>query len=141
MNVLLALSWPAHKFHDDAQTWFKQQGRHKWATCPLTQTAFVRISSNPAFSRDAVTAQDALGALEANMKHPAHVFWPDAIGVTDALTLVEPAFFSHRQLTDAYLLGLALHYKGTLATFDTGIRSLRSSHGKAHDALVEIPHL
>jgi uncharacterized protein len=139
VNVLLALAWPAHKFHFDAQAWFMRHSKHRWATCPLTQSAFVRISSNPAFSRDAVTAQDALRTLDANIQHPAHVFWPDTIELGKAVASLELASLTHRQITDAYLLGLAVHHQGQLATFDTKIRSLLPPNSAARNVLVEIP--
>ncbi len=54
VNVLIALMWPAHEGHARAQDWFSRESREGWATYPLTQAAFVRIITNPAFSRDAV---------------------------------------------------------------------------------------
>ena len=59
VNVLIALLWPAHEFHTVVHRWFTRSARHGWATCPLTEAAFVRIVSNPAFSPDAVTPGEA----------------------------------------------------------------------------------
>jgi predicted nucleic acid-binding protein len=75
-NVLVALWWPSHTQHDRAVRWFTGRRSRKWATCPLTESAFVRIVSNPAFSRDAVTPREALGLLAANTAAADHVFWP-----------------------------------------------------------------
>jgi toxin-antitoxin system PIN domain toxin len=117
-NVLIALAWPAHLSHARAMRWFARHANQGWATCPLIQTAFVRILSNPQFSPHALTPQNALGLLEANLKHPGHSFWPDSIGIADAMRSLHTPLSGHRQITDAYLVGLALHRKAKLATLD-----------------------
>jgi uncharacterized protein len=125
VNVLIALLWPAHEHYDAAHGWFAARGpRSKWATCPLTQMAFVRIVSNPAFSPDALAPADALGVLERNLAHPGHEFWPDAIGLVEAVGPVVSRLQGYRQIADAYLLGLTLGRRGTLASFDRGVRAL-----------------
>ena len=120
-NVLIAMAWPAHTAHDRAQRWFAKNARHGWATCPLTEMAFVRVISNPAFSQDALTPREALGLLTANLKHPSHRFWPDVLSLPDAIEDVQQRLAGHQQLTYAYLLGLAAHHKARLATLDTRI--------------------
>lgn len=125
VNVLIALLWPAHEHHDAAHEWFASRGpRSRWATCPLTQLAFVRIVSNPAFSPDALAPADALGLLERNVARPTHEFWPDEIALMKAVAPVAPRLQGYRQLADAYLLGLALKRRGVLASFDGGLRML-----------------
>ena len=121
VNVLIALMWPAHEGHRLAQNWFSQNSSEGWATCPFTQAAFVRIISNPAFSRDAVTPREAMKILEANMKHAAHQFWADEISFVEATRPFAQRLMGHQQVTDAYLLGLAMHKKGKLATMDRGV--------------------
>ena len=120
VNVLIALLWPAHEFHRRAHRWFARHARQPWATCPITQAAFVRIVSNPAFSPDAATPREAIAVLEANLKHPSHHFWPDDLGFSDAMRPLHAKLVGHRQVTDVYLLGLALHKRGKLATLDAG---------------------
>jgi len=126
--VLIALLWPAHEHHDAAHDWFASRERHsRWATCPLTQLALVRIVSNPAFSPDALAPADALALLERNVAHPAHEFWPDSLPLTGAVSPMAPRLQGYRQVADAYLLGLALSRRGVLASFDRGLRSLAAS--------------
>lgn len=120
-NVLIAMAWPAHAAHDRAQRWFAKNAHHGWATCPLTELAFVRVISNPAFSPDALTPREAMVVLDANMKHPSHRFWEDNLSLLDASKDTRPKLVGHQQLTDAYLLGLAAHHKARLATLDTRI--------------------
>jgi toxin-antitoxin system PIN domain toxin len=122
-NVLIALAWPEHEFHEKAGRWFAGHSRNGWASCPFTQSAFVRILCNPAFSADALTPANALRVLESNLDSPTHHFWPDSISVPEALKKVEGRLTGHRQTTGAYLLGLAMHHRGKLATLDKGIRA------------------
>jgi toxin-antitoxin system PIN domain toxin len=122
-NVLITLAWPDHPFHEKVGQWFVRYSRSGWATCPFTQAAFVRVLSNPAFSAHALTPRNALRVLESNLSLPGHHFWPDAIPVLDAVKVVEHRLTGHRQITDAYLLGLAIHNRGKLATMDSGIRA------------------
>ncbi len=129
VNVLIALLWPAHEAHSAAQAWFARNPGRKWVTCPLTQAGFVRIVSNPAFSPQAVSPRQALDVLEANIAHPRHLFWPDHLSVADALGPFRSKLTGHRQITDAYLLGLALQKKGSFVTFDRGILALAGAEG------------
>jgi uncharacterized protein len=117
VNVLLALSWPGHKFHRTAQQWFARNATRGWATCPMVEAGFIRIITNPAFSPKAVSPKEALQALAISTKHPAHHFWPDDIPIADALAKFDP-IGGHQHVTDAYLLGLAIHHGGKLATLD-----------------------
>lgn len=96
----------------------------------------MRIVSNPAFSPDSLSPADALGLLERNLGHPAHEFWPDDVALLDAVGPVSARLQGHRQLSDAYLLGLALRRRGTLASFDGGLRELASGERAAGLELV-----
>jgi toxin-antitoxin system PIN domain toxin len=137
VNVLIALLWPAHEHFDAAHDWFATRGgRARWATCPLTQLAFVRIVSNPAFSPDALAPAEALGLLERNLVHPAHEFWPDDVSLVESVGPLGPRLQGHRQLSDVYLLGLALEHRGRLATFDGGLRGLAAGDRAAGLELV-----
>jgi toxin-antitoxin system PIN domain toxin len=106
--------------HGEAHGWF-QKHRHKgFATCPLTQLGFVRISSNPKFTKDAVPPVTALELLDRLTGLPEHSFWADALSCKEALA-GDQLIVGHRQLTDLYLLGLAQSHSGVLATFDRSI--------------------
>ena len=135
LNILTALLWPAHEHHDIAHRWFGARGNARWATCPLTQLGFVRLVSNPAFSRDALTPPAATALLAANLTHAGHEFWPDSLQLPRAVKGMEPALSGFRQLTDAYLLALAGGRKGVLATFDRGLRTIA---GQTFGAALEV---
>lgn len=124
INILTALLWPTHEHHDLAHRWFRDRAAAPWATCSLTQLGFVRIVSNPAFSRDALSPTEALALLGENLSHPAHEFWRDSLQVPPAVKGMEARLQGSKQLTDAYLLALAHQRKGVLATFDRGLRTL-----------------
>ena len=137
-NVLIAMAWPTHSAHEKVQQWLTRHAREGWATCPLTQTAFVRILSNPAFSPNALTAADALALLKANLAHPAHRFWPDEVSFVQALEPFAQRLAGHQQVTDAYLLALAIHKRGKLATMDRAIRALLPDKSPQADFLMLI---
>ena len=128
VNVLVAMAWPQHSAHSAVQRWLVREGRKGWASCPFTQAGFVRIISNPAFSRDALAPEQALSLLRANLEHPAHQFWPAAITLNEALAKVSTVV-GHQQVTDAYLLGLAIHHRGRLATLDRRAVALLPPNG------------
>jgi toxin-antitoxin system PIN domain toxin len=137
-NLLVALFWPRHEQHDLAVKWFTRQRREGWATCPITQAGFVRIVSNPAFSRDAVQPRQALQVLAANTAAKDHEFWPDELPVALAVASAGVRLVGHQQVTDAYLLGLALHRGGVLTTLDRRIEALtepKSAERKALETL------
>jgi toxin-antitoxin system PIN domain toxin len=124
VNILTAFLWPAHEHHEAAHRWFQARRGARWATTALTQLGFVRIVSNPAFSRDALSPLEAVALLSENLAHPVHEFWEETLQVPGAVQGVASALRGHQQFTDAYLLALARHRKGVLATFDRGLRTL-----------------
>lgn len=138
VNVMVALFWPAHEFHTPVRKWFSKHGSRNWASCPLTQNGFVRIISNPAFSRDALSVDDALRLLMANTQLPGHAFWPDDIDIRKALSVSGARLQGYRQLTDAYLLGLAIHRNGRLATLDGSVASLPRHGGHPVNAVIDL---
>jgi len=138
VNVLIAMTWPSHEAHGKVQHWLAGRGREKWASCPLTQTAFVRILSNPAFSPNALTPVNALALLQSNLGHPGHQFWHEDLGLLEAMALVQSKIVRHQQVTDAYLLGLTIHKKGRLATLDRKLPVLLSERAAARDLVMLI---
>jgi uncharacterized protein len=118
VNVLLAMAWPNHQHHEAAHQWFSRVSARTWATCALTELAFVRISANPAFTPSAVSPADAVRLLDRTRAHPGHRYWHELPGVDD---LAEMRLGGHQQVTDAYLVLAAKLNGGVLATFDRSI--------------------
>ena len=138
VNVLIATAWPTHQAHQKVQQWIGHRAKEGWATCPFTETAFVRILSNPGFSPNAVTPADALALLRANLRHPAHHFWEDDISFIEAAGRFSDRLVGHQQVSDAYLLGLAIHREGKLATLDRGVLALLHEKSSDRDKVVII---
>lgn len=128
VNLLVALFDPAHVHHDAAHAWFGRNRRHRWATCALTENAFVRILSNPAYPGRSTTVEDAASRLRTFCSDGGHVFWPDSISVRDPGRFRFNRVQGHRQLTDVYLLALSVLNRGRLATFNSTI-SLKAVAG------------
>jgi toxin-antitoxin system PIN domain toxin len=139
VNVLVALAWPGHEAHERVQVWFARHANLGWATCALTESAFVRIVSNPAFSPRAVSPREALRALEISLKHPTHRFWTADIPFVDAVRRFQGRLVGHQQVTDAYLLALAVHKKGKLATLDRSLVTLADPDSGERNRVVLIP--
>jgi toxin-antitoxin system PIN domain toxin len=124
VNVLIAMTWPAHSAHKKVKEWLGQNVSEAWATCPFTQAAFVRTLSNPSFSPDALAPSHAVSLLQTYLEHPRHEFWADDLSLVQSLEPLTSPLRGHKQVTDAYLLGLAIHRKGKFATMDRGISDL-----------------
>ncbi len=134
VNLLIALAWPSHVHHQEARVWFSENAINGWATCPLTQCAFVRISSNRKIIPEAVTPKEALALLHKSVSLKTHVFWKDDISILDK-HIPSALLVGHRQITDAYLLGLAIHYGGQFVTLDGGVSNLLPINSQNRDTL------
>ena len=136
INLLLALSWNSHPHHAASHRWFSAL-TGPWATCPLTELGYVRLSSNPRVIAAAGTPALAVqGLVQLRALRPQ--FWPNDYSPAD-----ETAFArlqGHNQVTDAYLLLLAHRHKGKLATFDAGIKALARELLGDDKRVLLIPH-
>jgi hypothetical protein len=136
VNVLIALLDAAHVHHRVARDWLQQNIAEGWASCPLTQNGCVRILSQPGYPGGQVPAQVAARLAHA-CRTDWHEFWPDTISLLEHDLLDWQHVFSSRQLTDAYLLALAVRHSGRLVTFDRLI-PLAAVPGAASNNLVLI---
>jgi len=121
VNVLVALFDPAHVNHDEAHRWFGRNRRHGWATCPTTINGCIRVLSNPAYPTVEATPTEVASRLRNMSSTTDHHFWEDSVSLLDEALFRSSAIIGHRQVTDAYLLGLAVRNHGRLATFDRSI--------------------
>jgi toxin-antitoxin system PIN domain toxin len=121
VNLLVALFDPDHVHHDLAHDWFANHRAAGWATCPLTENGLVRVLSNPKYESPIASVSAIVERLGKFRLSGHHRFWTDTVSLTDD-TLFKPALVrGHRQLTDVYLLGLAVRHGGRLVTFDRAI--------------------
>ncbi|HYA45037.1 MAG TPA: TA system VapC family ribonuclease toxin [Acidimicrobiales bacterium] len=131
VNLLISLAWPNHVHHRAALQWFNQRGPEPWATTPLTESGFVRVSSNRAAIPAAVSPSAALAVLIRVCDQHGHVFLPDDVGLVlshAGTPLVEPLLVAvHGLVMDAHLLALARRHGARLATLDRGLVALAAS--------------
>lgn len=127
VNVLLALFQPDHVHFERAQEWWKANEEHGWASCPLTQNGFARILSQHTYPKPLPTAE-AIARLTEHIEHTDHEFWPDDVAIADTNVFDPAGILGPNQITDSYLLALAVKNDGRLATLDRGV-SLRAVRG------------
>jgi hypothetical protein len=119
VNLLLALTDPMHIHHESAHRWFAERGQEAWATCPLTENGFIRIASHPNYPNRPGNVAAVLAILRQLCEAPGHHFWTEDISILQVFG--SDAIITHAQVTDLYLLGLAVHKDGKLATLDQRI--------------------
>ena len=106
------------------QEWFDSSGKEDWGVCPLTEAGFVRVTTNPAYRGATRTVAQATAILAEFATHPGYRYWT----ISDKWAVLTAPFsarlLGHQQVTDSYLLGLAVKEKGVLVTFDRGIKYL-----------------
>jgi toxin-antitoxin system PIN domain toxin len=135
VSVLLPLFDTGHIQHRRAKAWCAQNDAG-WASCPLTQNGFARIACQPGYPRPARLV-DALAVLGSQLVQPDHEFWPDDILITDVKLFDHGRILGPNQITDVYLLGLAVKNGGRLVTFDRGVplRAVRGADARHFVAL------
>ncbi len=121
VNVLVALFDPDHVHHDLAHDWFADNRSDGWATCPVTENGFVRVLSNPTYGGRVARPAELAARLKKFCASGHHSFWADSVSLRDGRLFNASFAAGHRQVTDVYLLGLAVRMRGRLVTFDGGI--------------------
>jgi toxin-antitoxin system PIN domain toxin len=133
VNVLVALFDPNHVHHEPAHSWFADHRSLGWATCPLTENGLLRVLAHPAYSQAPEQPALILERLQAFCASGGHAFWTDDVSFRDPDLFQVGAAPSHRQVTDVYLLGLAVKRNGCLATFDRTIPLAKVRGAKAEN--------
>ena len=121
INVLVALFDPNHIHHQTAHDWFADSREQGWVTCPLTENGLIRVLSNPRYPGNRTTVHDAARRLRMLCESHEHSFWEDSLSVLDERFVRTQRIQGHRQLTDVYLLALAVAGGGRLVTLDAGV--------------------
>lgn len=121
VNVLLALAWRNHEFHNAAVARM-EQAPERWATCAITELGFVRISSTRAMCDPPRSPREAAGLLAVMVADAHHVFL-ETLSSVSALTSWQK-IVGHKQITDAYLIHVAHSANAKLLTFDTRLAHL-----------------
>lgn len=129
INVLLALLDCDHIHHEQSRRWFESEVHLGWASCAITQNGCTRILSQPGYPSP-VSPVRAVELLSKATSDASHAFWPCEISILNEVIFDHSRIHSPRQLTDAYLLGLATHQDGRLVTLDRKIAysAVKSAH-------------
>ena len=120
VNVLIALLDADHSLHARAREWFSRNAAGGWASCPLTQNGCVRIMSHGAYP-NALPVGSVVERLREATRSAYHQFWADDVSLLDPRTADAGRIHGPRQLTDVYLLALAVKRDGRFATFDASV--------------------
>ncbi len=120
VNVLIALLDADHALHARATGWFAQHARSGWASCPITQNGCLRIMSHPGYP-GTLPVRAVSERLRQAAASKLHEFWPDDLSVLDARLIDAGRIHGPRQITDVYLLALAVRRGGRFVTFDASV--------------------
>ncbi len=134
INVLLALLDLDHIQHQQARRWFENEIRHGWASCAITQNGFMRVRSQPGYP-GAVSPREAARRLADAAETEHHEYWRCELSLLDATAVDHARIHGPRQITDVYLLALAVRHGGRFVTFDRTI-SPRAVHNASDEHLV-----
>lgn len=132
VNVLLALLDRDHVDHERARAWMTREIERGWASCAITQNGFVRIISQARYPSP-ISPHHAIDLLARATHTPYHEFWPCTVSVLDDEVIDPSRIHNSKQVTDAYLLALAVANQGRFVTFDqsialTTVLSARNQH-------------
>lgn len=125
VNFLLACAWQSHANHAKARTWLEAQT--SFATCPISQLGFLRVSLSPGYR---ASFADALAALEDITERKGAQFIADDLPGGNAHPVA-----SYSDMTDAYLVALAKAHGLKLATLDGGLCDRAWAKGVAENPL------
>jgi hypothetical protein len=121
VNVLIALAEPKHVHHQAVMRWFNTPGLD-WGMCAFTEAGFLRVATNPIAG--SYTMAESTAVLASLTSHLGYRYWPITAGWATLAAPFQERVFGHQQITDAYLLGLALKENGVLVTLDKAIKFL-----------------
>jgi uncharacterized protein len=138
VNVLVALCDGDHVHHQAAALWFATHAEGGWASCPLTQNGVVRVMSAPSYPNPKTVTQMA-AKLQPLIANRHHHFWLDNLSIVDATLFKHDHLIGHRQITDSYLLALAVKHGGRFLTIDGGVALNTVAGAKDHHLVALLP--
>ena len=136
VNVLIALIDPEHVHHELAHGWFESVGKANWATCPLTENGVLRILGSPKYPNSPGSPAKVAQIVMELRGLAGHVFWSDSISLVGYHPVRPERLLSAGQITDTYLLALALANGGKLASLDRRLVTQAVYQGQDHIQLI-----
>jgi uncharacterized protein len=91
--------------------------------------------SNPGYPNP-LPVQAVIEHLAGACDEDIHEFWPDEVSLLDSDVVDSTRIHGPRQLTDIYLLALAVQHEGRLVTFDSGIPLAAVRKATTHNILI-----
>jgi uncharacterized protein len=135
VNALVALADKDHIHHRIMTAWFKSQGHRGWAVCPFTEAGFLRIMCRLGLASRPL--EEVTEILSRFAQHPGYRYWPITSGWPALTAPFHGRLFGHQQVTDAYLLGLAVKKNGVLVTFDKALSHLAGAQHRQNLLILE----
>jgi toxin-antitoxin system PIN domain toxin len=142
LNVLIALVDSGHQHYQKAQDWFISSGNDRVGLCPFTEAGFLRVMTSPVYRPKPRTFAESIAILQVlkgnpRFAHPQFGFWRIDKSWVELTAPFAARIFGHQQVTDAYLLGLAIKERGVLVTFDRGIQAMAGAEFSGNVLLLE----
>jgi toxin-antitoxin system PIN domain toxin len=137
VNILIALVDKRHVDHDRAHEWFASIADSEWLSCPITENGAVRVISTPSYPGGASSMPVAVASVRSITERGNHVFLEDRISLLNGNLIDAASLVSPKQLTDTYLLALAVHANAILATLDHRLTTVAVRTSK--DSVLYLP--
>jgi toxin-antitoxin system PIN domain toxin len=137
LNVLIALADQRHSHHQIARAWFASSAKNSWGICPFTEAGFLRVTTGPSFRPGPHSVERATAILQSLKGLPGYWYWGIKESWVDLTAPFASRVTGHQQVTDAYLLGMAIKEDGVLVTFDRGLKYLAGPEFVRHILVLE----
>lgn len=132
VNVVIAILDQEHDLHLRARNWFEATGHVLWMTCPTTENGVVRILSGASYPELNWTPAMAMESLDSLRAVGDHEFAPDSISILDGEIVDRTRLLSSKQVTDTYLLAMAVQRGAILVTLDRRLSPIAVHNGADH---------
>lgn len=123
VNILIALLDENHIHHRRATRWFLAEAQNDWLSSPTTQNGVIRVMSGSKYGPTSFPPAAVMEQLRTLMEETAHTFVADDATLLDPRSIDQAGLRHSKQITDTYLLTLAVSHRAHLATMDDRLRT------------------
>lgn len=131
-NILIAMLDPEHIHNGQCQEWFESTGHRHWHTCPTTENGSIRVLCGAKYPGTRQRPDEAIERLESLLPLGRHQFIADDLSILDREVFHRFHLRGSKQITDTYLLALAVHNDAILATLDSRLSPVAVRNGTEH---------